>query len=97
MEIKLGNTYEQKYLNPNNYVIEQITKDSFLIKNKGNAPIFKGHLFISPNGSAIMEVNYRTYSGVLNKYKNYFDKQGKEIVSTTNNESAEKKYFLNLN
>ncbi len=96
MAIGLGNTYEQKYLNQNNFISEKITDHLFLIKNKPNAPIFKGQLSIAPDGQAIMEVNYVSYSNVVNKYKNYFDKQGKEIISSTNNESEEKKYFQNL-
>jgi hypothetical protein len=96
MAIRLGNTFEQKYLNPNNFISEKITEHLFLIKNKTNAPMFKGTLSIAPDGKAIMEVDYISYSNVVNKYKNYFDKQGKEIVSDTNNEKEENKYFLNL-
>jgi len=97
MAIRLGNTYEQKYLNPNNFISEKITEHLFLIKNLSDAPIYKGQLSIAPNCTAIIEVDYVSYSNVRNKYKNYFDKQGKEIISSTNNESEEKKYFLNLN
>lgn len=95
--IRLGNTYEQKYLNQNNFISEKIIEHLFLIKNRPNAPIYKGQLSIAPNGTAIMEVDYISYSNVKNKFKNYFDKQGKEIISSTNNESEEKKYYLNLN
>ena len=71
-------------------------KESYLIKNKKNAPVFKGLLNIFNDGRAIFVAKYTTYSGVENNYVNYFDKNGLEIIHKTNSDREEKKYFDNL-
>jgi len=99
--IKLGNTYKVKYLEKfNNNSKEIKTKKgfvkSYLIFNKINQPIFRGILNILNDGRAIMNVNCTSYSGVKNKYENYFDKGGREIIHINNSTPQEKKYFENL-
>jgi hypothetical protein len=95
MSIRLGNTYTLKYLESNKCV--SILDDGYYIQNNPNQPIFKGTLIIYPNGCAIIKVNYISYSGVKNIYNNYFDRDGKEIISNTNSNSEEKKYFNTIN
>ena len=95
MSIRLGNTYTEKYLRWDR-VVEK-TNDGYYIQNKVDQPIFRGTLIVYPNGCAIMKVNYVSYSGVKNKYNNYFDRDVKEIISLTNNEREEKKYFNTVN
>ncbi len=95
--IRLGATYS-KYLTKSNNNFEKIKAQhgyvkSYLITNKPNQQIFRGILNILKDGRAIMNVNYTSYRGVKNKYKVYYNKKGKEIISNDNNEKKEKKYF----
>jgi len=99
--IKLGGNYRYKYLSPNEENSEEIpTKKgfvkSYLITNKEDQQIFKGILNILPNGSAIMNVDYKSHSGVRNKYVNYFDKDGNEIIDVNNSTEKEYAYFKSL-
>lgn len=95
--IRLGNHYK-KFLNYNNYNHKKIEpekdcKESYLITNKSNAPIFKAKLNILNDGRAILKANYTSYSGVKNKFINYFDLNGNEIIHSNNSTRVEKKYF----
>ena len=98
--IRLGAHYD-KYLQSFNYNSEEITTQnseyikSYLITNKENAPIFKGVLNILKGGKAVFIANYITYSGIKNKYMNFFNKDGLEIIHITNSTKEEKKYFDN--
>lgn len=100
--LRKGNHYK-KYLNINNFNHKEIStkkseyKKSYLITNKTNAPIFSGVLNILKDGRAIMNANYTTYSGVKNKYTNYYDKDGYEIIDKDNSTTKERKYFYSLN
>lgn len=96
--IKIGASYKDKYLSPNETNSEEITPKSgydksYLITNKVDQPLFKGILNVLPNGGAVMNVNYVTYSGVKNKYTNYFDKNGNEIIDNNNSTKREFDYF----
>lgn len=98
--IRIGNHYNVKYTS-GGYIAKEIDNiegyvKSYCISNKLDAPIFKGILRIMEDGRAIMNVNYISYSGVKNKYKNYFDKNGNEIIHTNNSEKEERKYFNSL-
>lgn len=99
--IKLGASYKDKYLSSNEKNFTEIETQkgyvkSYLITNKENQPIFKGVLNILPNGSAVMNVKYVTYSGVKNQYTTFFDKSGNEIIDTNNSAKNEFKYFSQL-
>lgn len=65
----------------------------YKITNKPNAQIFKGILSVMKDGSAIMDVNYISYSGIKNKYKTYFDKDGNEIIHKDDKTRYEKEYY----
>lgn len=99
--IRRGTHYE-KYLRSNNFNHKQISnrkpeyKKSYLITNKKNAPLFSGILNILKDGRAIFKANYTTYSGIKNKYINYFDKDGYEIIDKNDSTTKERKYFYSL-
>ena len=83
-----------EYLKPNNYVSKKIkTEDgdevTYKITNKPDAQIFKGKLHILKDGRAYIDVDYTSYSGIKNKYTTYFDKNGKEIKSTSDKKEKE--------
>lgn len=96
--IRLGNTYEQKYLGHSNIHEVIDTKPgfikSYLIRNNANAPMYRGKLNILADGRAVMNVNYMSYSGIKNKYENYFDSKGREIIHDKNSTKEEKKVWL---
>lgn len=99
--IRIGNHYSLKYLSPNNRDFKEITPKkpyvkSFLIKNKTDQPLFNGVLNILPDGRALINVNYVSYSGVKNKYVNYFDKDGNEIIHKSDIDAIEKRYWNSL-
>ena len=99
--IRLGNGFTQKYLNPNNFIsIEIEAKNGFVksyqILNKPNSPIFGGVLNIMEDGRAIFDANFTTYSGVKNEYSNYFNNEGLEIIHKNDSTIIEKKYFDSL-
>ncbi len=96
--IRLGNHYKIKYLSGLNFIFEEIqTQQGFIksyeIRNKPNAQLYKGVLNILEDGRAIMNVNYRTYSNIKNKYQNFFNLDGLEIIHINNSTRIEKKYF----
>jgi len=96
--IKLSGSYKSRYLSPNEKDSKEITPKngyikSYLITNKKDQPLFKGILNILPNGSAIMNADYTTYSGVKNKFTNYFDKNGNGIIDNNNSTKKEFDYF----
>lgn len=99
--IRKGSHYE-KYLRSNNYNHKKISnkkpeyKTSYLITNKENRHLFSGILNILKDGRAIFNANYTTYSGVKNKYTNYFDKDGYEIIDKNDSTAKERKYFYSL-
>jgi hypothetical protein len=98
--IRLGNHYK-KYLDNISFNSEKIPpkksdyKESYLITNKKNAPIFKGVLNVFNDGRAVFIAKYTTYSGVENNYINYFNKDGLEIIHKNDSAKEEKKYFEN--
>ena len=97
--IHLGATYEQKYLTPNNFKSEEIPAKngyvkSYLITNRPDAPVYRGVLNILADGRAVIFVKYVSYSGVANKYENYFNNKGLEIVHKNNSTKEEKKFWL---
>ena len=100
-KIKLGSTYEAKYLD-GIQCLNEVSQTrpgyvkSYVIRNRPDAPIFKGVLNILADGRAVIFVNYVSYSGVKNKFENYFDKDGKEIVHSTNSTKFEKKHWESL-
>lgn len=98
--IRLGNTYTQKYLNHSFIHNELKPKDgfmkSYLIRNRTDAPVFRGVLNVLLDGRAIIKVNYVSYSGVPNKYENYFDFNGREIINDKNSTTKEKKFYDEL-
>jgi hypothetical protein len=99
--IRLGKHY-RNYIDGISFNSQKITpkkqeyKESYLISNKENSPVFKGILNVLGDGRAIFVANYTTYSGVKNRYVNYFDKDGLEIIHKEGSTREEKKYFDNL-
>jgi len=99
--IRLGKHY-RSYIDGSNYNSQKMKpqkpeyKESYLITNKENAPLFKGVLNILDDGRAIFVAKYTTYSGVKNNFVNYFDKDGLEIIHKGDSTKEEKKYFDNL-
>lgn len=99
--IRLGTTYKKMYLNTLNKDFIQIPAkqgfvQSYLVSNKSNQPRFRGILNILADGRAVINVDYISFSGVHNKYKNYFDIEGREIIHDLNNTSIEEHYFDKL-
>lgn len=97
--IRLGNSYQTKYLSTNSFKSEEIPAKkgyvkSYLITNRPDAPVYRGVLNILADGRAVIFVKYTTYSGVKNKYENYFDGNGFEIVHKNNSTKEEKKFWL---
>ncbi len=98
--LSFGNTYTEKYLN-HSYEYTEIEPiegfiKSYKIINKSDSQLFKAILDIMEDGRAILAVNYTTYNGVKNKYKIYFDKDGREIIDANNSTTKEKRYFDSL-
>jgi len=99
--IRFGGHYD-RYLKWPNFVSKEIEPrkseyvKSYLIKNSSNHAVYKGVLNILKNGSAFINVNYVSYSGVKNKYTNYFDKQGREIIDKDDSTRKEQRYFNNI-
>ena len=99
--IHSGSHYKVKYLDGIQCLNEEITTrfgfvKSYKIVNRPDAPIFKGILNIMEDGRAVILVNYISYSGVKNKFENYFDSSGFEIVHKNNSTKAEKKFWDSL-
>lgn len=102
--MRLGATYKDKYLDGVQNLSTLVKNDGkyencikqYHLKNRPDAPVFLGVLYIMKNGSAIMEAKYTSYSGRKNKYTNYFDLNGKEIIHETNSTREEKKYYDNM-
>lgn len=100
--IRLGNHYSVKYLDGVQFNHEEIKPKSGYIKsysvwNRKDAPIFKGVLNILEDGRSVMNVKYVSYSGVENKYENYFDTNGFEIIHTNNSTKSEYMYWKTVN
>ena len=100
--IRLGNTFKSKYLDSKSYISEKVevenkykeyVKDQYVVTNVPNSQLYKGVLYVMNDGSAIMDVKYSTYSGVRNKYKNYFDLDGKEIIHKDDKSRYEREYY----
>lgn len=96
--ISFGSSYKLKYLdkNINGFKHREIKPKNGFIKSYeifSETPVFYGILSIKNNGCAIINVKYTSYSGVKNKYTNYFNKNGDEIIHLQNNDKIEKKYF----
>jgi hypothetical protein len=101
--IRLGNDYKIIYLaTTSGFVSEKIPlkdeeketiKAKYKIVNKPNSQLYHGILTVYRNGSAIMDVNYTSYSGTKNKYKNYFDLKGNEIIHKGDKTRYEKEYY----
>ena len=85
-------SYKQ-YFNSSDYVSKKIKsddeKDVYEITNSPTSQLFKGTLYVFKNGKAYIDANYRTYSNVKNKYSFYYDKNGKEIKSTSDKKEKE--------
>ena len=100
-KISFGSHYN-RYLNSNNFNSVKLEtknpeyKETYRIANLKNCPIFKGVLCILHDGRAIFKANYTSYSGVKNKYENYFNLDGLEIIHIGDSTREEKKYFNNL-
>jgi len=99
--VRLGNTYKIQLLAPTSGKIHKKVKptekdvvEQYEIENKPDAQLYKSVLKVYKDGRAVNEVNYVNYSGVKNKYKTYYDKDGKEIVDVS--EKKEKEYFDSL-
>lgn len=92
--VRLGSTYKQKYFGGVSHEVTEIEKGLYQINNKPNAPLFAARLRLNENGTAILKVNYTSYSGVKNRYFTYFDELGREIIG--NSDSEEKRYYNKL-
>ena len=97
--IRLGGNYN-RYFNSVSYNTTKLNekrsdniKEVYLVENKPNQQIYRGKLYVFKNGSAMLKVNYVSYSGVKNKYELYFDTNGNEIIDSNNNTKKEKEYF----
>jgi hypothetical protein len=100
--IRLGNNFKSKYLNNKSFVTKKVeitdkykenVKNQYVVTNTPNSQIYKGTLYVMKDGSAIMDVKYTTFSGVKNKYKNYFDLDGNEIIHKDDKTRYEKEYY----
>ena len=96
--IRLGNTYQMKYLDGVQFKYEELKPKSgfvksYLITNRPDAPIYRGVLEVLKDGRAVIHVKYTSYSGVNNKYENYFDVDGKEIIDENNSTAKELSYW----
>ena len=99
--IKRGAHYKDKYLDGVQFNHKEIKPNTSYVKsyvrwNRKDAPVFKGVLNVLPNGRAVIFVNYVSYSGVKNKYKNYFGKEGLEIIHDKNSTKEEEKVWNNI-
>ena len=97
--IRLGNTYKLKYLDGIQFKHEEIAPKagfvkSYLITNRPDAQLYRGILNILKDGRAVINVNYTSYSGIKNKYENYFDVNGNEIIDENNKTGKELNYWI---
>ena len=100
--IRLGNEYDIQILaSTSGFIHKEIPPNegfvkSYIISNRPNSQLFRSVLNIMADGRAIENVNYTSYSGVKEKHTNYFDKNGKEIIDSSNSSIKERRYFDNL-
>jgi hypothetical protein len=102
-DIRIGNNFKIKYLSStSSFIAEKVeiedkykeyVKEKYEVTNKPNSQLYKGKLYVMKDGSAIMDVRYMTYSGTKNKYKNYFDLDGNEIIHKDDKSRYEREYY----
>jgi|SRR5690606_11614776 len=90
---RLGPTYQNKYLTQTNQITELSANKKQIYNPQTN---FGGVLETFPDGKAIFHAKYLTWSGIKNNYKNYFDKDGREIITESNSDAKEKRIWESL-
>lgn len=90
---RLGSTYQSKYLIKSNRITELSANKKRIYNLQTN---FGGILETFPDGKAIFHANYFTWSNIKVNCKNYFDKDGREIITESNSDTKERKIWETL-